>query len=177
LYFAPAPKSGGAPQGISLVTALARIDVRSGKWELVLPDSDRYYDFAFSPDEDYLAYTQYSGLEAEEPSITAGVLSLVDKKEPQQIFILEGVYAGNIIWSPFKPRFVFVIVDPEKGSGVGYLDVATSYIKYALEIAPRDILLLDWGQDNLVSLEEKDWQTNLRSNRSLNPFSGELIGE
>jgi hypothetical protein len=72
---------------------------------------------------------------------------------------------------------VFVIVDPEKGSGVGYLDVATSYIKYALEIAPRDILLLDWGQDNLVSLEEKDWQTNLRSNRSLNPFSGELIGE
>jgi hypothetical protein len=177
LYFAPAPKSGGAPQGISLVTALARIDVRSGKWELILPDSDRYYDFAFSPDEDYLAYTQSSGVEADESSITAGVLSLADKQEAQQVFTLEGVYAGNIVWSPFKPRFVFVVVDPEKGSGVGYLDVATGFIKYALEIAPRDILLLDWGQDNLVSLEEKDWQTNLRANRSLNPFSGELVGE
>src|SRR5215216_5090928 len=53
LYFGPAPKSGSAPDGISMLTALAKIDVRSGKWELVLPDSDRHYDFTFSPDEDY----------------------------------------------------------------------------------------------------------------------------
>ena len=177
LYFAPAPKTGGAPDGISLLTALARIDVRTGKWEPVLPDSERHYDFAFSPDDDYLAYTQSSGADVDEPSITVGAFSLKDKQQPQQRFTLEGTYAGNIVWSPFRPRFVFVTVDPEKGSAVGYVDIATSFIKYALEAAPRDIILSDWGQDNLVSLEERDWETRLRSYRSLNPFSGELIGE
>jgi hypothetical protein len=177
LYFGPAPKSGSAPDGISMLTALAKIDVRSGKWELVLPDSERHYDFAFSPDEDYLAYTQSSGVEAEEQSVRVGILSVVDKQWPHQEYTLAGAYAGNIIWSPFKPRFVFVTVDPEEGSAVGYYDVATNFIKYALEAAPRDILLSDWGQDNLVSLEEKDWGTNLRSYRSLNPFTGELIGD
>jgi hypothetical protein len=102
---------------------------------------------------------------------------VVDKQWPHQEYTLAGAYAGNIIWSPFKPRFVFVTVDPEEGSAVGYYDVATNFIKYALEAAPRDILLSDWGQDNLVSLEEKDWGTNLRSYRSLNPFTGELIGD
>ncbi len=115
LYFAPVPTSGSAPDGISLLTALARIEVRTGKWELVLPDSERHYDFEFSPDQTLLAYTQSSGAQADEPSVTVGVLSLVDKQQPQQVFTLEGVYAGNIIWSPFKPRFVFVTVDPEIG--------------------------------------------------------------
>jgi len=177
LYFAPVPTAGGAPNGISLLTALGRIEVRTGKWEIVLPDSERHYDFEFSPDQDYLAYTQSSGAETDEPSVTLGVLSLVDKQLPQQLFTLEGAYGGNIVWSPFKPRFVFVTVDPEKGSAVGYYDIATTFFKYALPVEPRDIILSDWGRDNLVSLEVKDWETNQRSYRSLNPFSGELIGE
>lgn len=89
---------------------------------------------------------------------------------------MEGAYAGNIIWSPFKPRFVFLIRDPEKGSAVGYYDVATGFSKYALDFQPADILILDWGPDNLVSIEKKDWDTNAKSYRTLNPFSGELIG-
>lgn len=177
LYFAPAPKSGGAPTGISLLTALAKITVKTGKWELVLPDSARHYDFAFSPEDDYLAYTQSSGVDAEEQSVSVGVISLDDKQKPHPVRDLQGAYAGNIIWSPFKPRFVFVIVDPEQGSAVGYYDLATNFIKYALEPAARDIVLSDWGRDNFVSLEERDWETHLRSYRALNPFTGELIGE
>ena len=177
LYFGPAPKSGSAPQGISMLTALARIDVRTGKWELVLPDSDRHYDFTFSPDDNYLGYTQSSGTEADEPSASVGVLSLVDKQWPHQVFNLDAAYAGDIVWSPFKPRFVFVTVDPDRGSGVGYLDVATNFFKYALEVTPRDILISDWGPENLVSLEFKDWNTQQRSYGVLNPFSGDLLGE
>ena len=176
LYFAPAPVSGGAPDGISLLTALAMIDVKTGKWEIVLPDSERHYDFTFSPEQDYLAYTQSSGTEANDPSVTVGVLSLVDRQELQQHYTMDGVYAGNIIWSPFKPRFVFVVTDPAKGAAVGYYDINTSFHKLALEMGPRDIILTDWGRDNMVSLEVKDWETQSRSYQLLNPFSGDLIG-
>lgn len=176
LYFAPAPVSGGAPDGISLVTALAMIDVRTGKWEIVLPDSDRHYDFSFSPEQDYLAYTQSSGAEADQPSVTVGFLPLVDKRQPEHHYTLDGVYAGNIIWSPFKPRFVFVITDPARGAAVGYYDINTTFLKLALEMGPRDIILTDWGPDNMVSLEVKDWETQSRSYRLLNPFSGDLVG-
>ena len=52
LYFAPAPTTGDAPNGVYLFTALGMINVRSGEWKIVLPDSDRHYDFSFSPDDD-----------------------------------------------------------------------------------------------------------------------------
>ena len=176
LYFAPAPMSGGAPPGIYPVSALAMISMRTGKWEYLLPDSDRYYDFAFSPEDDYLAYTQSSGTETDEKTITVGIVNMEDKRIRQE-FTMDGVYAGNIIWSPFKPRFVFVIYDPEQGSAVGYYDVETGFLKHALEARPADILLSDWGLDNLVSLEKKDWDTQSRTYRILNPFTGELIGD
>lgn len=176
LYFAPAPLSGGAPDGISLLTALAVIDAKTGKWDFVLPDSDRHYDFSFSPEEDYLAYTQSSAAGVDDTSVTVGVLSLIDKQQPQQHYTFDGVYAGNIIWSPFKPRFVFVVTDPAKGAGVGYYDIATSFFKLALPLEPRDIILTGWRRDNLVSLEVKDWEMQSRSYALLNPFSGDLIG-
>jgi hypothetical protein len=126
---------------------------------------------------DYLAYTQSSGVEADKPEIIVGIIPMGDKKLPRPFHKMHAAYAGNIIWSPFKPRFVFITYDPDKGSGVGYYDLATDYLKYALEVAPRDIILSKWGRDNLVSLEEKDWLTHLRAYRVLNPFTGELIGE
>lgn len=176
LYFAPAPTTGGAPEGMTLVTALAMINMRSGEWDFLLPDSDRHYDFLFSPEEDYLAYTQSSGMEADERMVTVGVVNMEDIRDRREVN-LDGAYAGNIVWSPFKPRFVFVIHDPEQGSAVGYYDIETGFSKLALEMRPADILLSDWGQDNLVSLEIKDWTTNARTYRSLNPFTGELIGD
>jgi len=177
LFFGPAPKTGSAPEGISMLTALGRIDARSGKWEIVLPDSERHYDFSFSPDDEFLAYTQSSGADVDEPSVSVGIVSLGDQPRPQKLGTLESAYAGNIVWSPFKPRFVFVTMDPEKGSAVGYYDIATNYLKLAMDFTRADILISDWGRDNLVSLEVKDWDTQQRSYRALNPFTGELIGE
>ena len=176
LFFAPAPTSGNAPEGLALVSALAMIDMRTGKWEILLPDSDHQYDFSFSPNDDYLAYTQSSGGLPDEGKVTVGVVSMEDVRQRQQ-YTMDGVYAGNIIWSPFKPRFVFAIQDPQKGSAIGYYDIETSYLKFALDYRPSDILISDWGPDNLVSFEKKDWDTNAKSYRTLNPFTGELIGE
>ena len=175
LYFAPAPTTGGAPEGLYLVSALATIDVRTGEWEILLPESERHYDFSFSPDDDYLAYTQSSGNAVEEPTVSLGVVDMEDPRKRLQ-YTMDGVYAGNFVWSPFKPRFVFVIQDPQMGSIVGYYDIETDFLKHALVAEQTDILLSDWGQDNLVSLEIKDWVTNSRTYRVLNPFSGDLIG-
>jgi hypothetical protein len=175
LYFAPAPTTG-APDGIPRVGALAMISMRTGKWEPLVPEADGDYDFAFSPDNDYLAYTRSGGSDAEERKVTIGIVSMEDTRQRQE-FKMDGVFAGNIVWSPFKPRFVFVISDPDKGSAVGYYDVETGFHKYALETIPADILISDWGPDNLVSLEKKDWSTKAKSYRILNPFTGELIGD
>jgi hypothetical protein len=175
LYFAPAPVSGGAPSGLYLVTALATIDVRSGEWKILLPDSDRHYDFSFSPEEEYLAYTQSSGSQAEEPTVSVGVVSMEDPRERQH-YTMDGMYAGNFIWSPYKPRFVFSVYDPQMGSIVGYYDIETNYLKHALVVEQADVIPLDWGLDNLVSIEIKDWVTKSSTYRQLNPFSGELIG-
>jgi hypothetical protein len=175
LYFAPAPAAGGAPTGLYLVTALATLDVRSGEWDLLLPDSNRHYDFSFSPGDEYLVYAQSSGSLAEEQTITLGIVNMEDPRQRQE-YTMDGVYAGNFIWSPFKPRFVFSIYDPQQGSIVGYYDIETGFLKHAIELEGTDILLLDWGQDNLVSIEVKDRGTSTQTYRQLNPFSGELIG-
>jgi hypothetical protein len=176
LFFAPAPTSGSAPDGIGRIGALATISMKTGKWDLLLPDSKGGYDFSFSPEDDYLAYAESSASDAEERKVTVGVLSMEDPRDRQE-FQMDGVYAGNIVWSPFKPRFVFVVNDPDKGSAVGYFDVETGFHKYALEPIPADLLISDWGPDNLVSLEKKDWDTKEKTYRILNPFTSELIGD
>ena len=172
LYFAPAPSNSNAPAGIYLFTALAMIDVRSGKWEMLLPDSDRYYDFTFSPDEEYLAYTQSSGDLPGDPSVTLGILRLKNKKDQQHM--LAGVFGGNIVWSPFKPRFVFQIQDPENGSSVVYFDIDINTLKYVLRDEQSDPHISSWAENNLVSLQKTDWVTHLKSDWLLNPFTGEL---
>jgi hypothetical protein len=172
LYFAPAPSNSGAPAGIYLFTALAMIDVRSGKWEMLLPDSDRYYDFTFSPDEEYLAYTQSSGDLPGDLSVALGILRLKNKKDQQHM--LDGVFGGNIVWSPFKPRFVFQIQDPESGSSVVYFDIDINTLKYVLRDEQSDLHISSWAENNLVSLQKTDWVTHLKSDWLLNPFTGEL---
>jgi len=173
LYFAPAPSiNSGSPVGIYLFTALAMIDVKSGKWEMLLPDSDRYYDFTFSPDEDYLAYTQSSGDLPGDPSVNVGILRLKNKKGQQHK--LDGIFAGNIVWSPFKPRFVFQIQDPDSGSSVVYFDIDTNTLKYVLRDEQSDLYISSWDENNVVSLQKTDWVTHLKSDWLLNPFTGDL---
>jgi hypothetical protein len=172
LYFAPAPSDSGAPAGIYLFSALAMIEVKTGKWQMLLPDSDHYYDFTFSPDDDYVAYTQSSGDLPGDPSVTVGFLKLKNKKGSQHN--LNGRFAGNIVWSPFRPRFVFQIQDPDNGSSVVYFDVEANRLKYVLRDEQSDFYLSEWDQNNLVSLEQRDWKTRLRSNWLLNPFTAEM---
>lgn len=172
LYFAPAVRDSGAPAGIHLFTALGVIEVRKGKWERLLPDSSRYYDFAFSPKEDYLAYTQSSTDAADEPTVTLGILRLKNLKGEEHD--LDGVHAGNIIWSPFRQRVVFQIRDPEAGSSVVFFDLENGNLKYVLQGERSDLLLTGWDQDNLVALQMKDWTTRRTSYWLLNPFTGAM---
>ena len=175
LYFAPAPVVGGAPSGISLVTALAMIEVKSGKWSIVLPDSDRHYDFTFSPNEEYIAYTQSSGETSDEPSVTLGILRIKNNKV-QQEHTLDEMWAGDIVWSPFKsPRIVFQVRNTETGSSVVFYDFETNALKYVLRGEQADLDLSVWNDaDNTVMLEERDWRMYSRSYWYLNPFTGEL---
>jgi hypothetical protein len=172
LYFAPAPSDSGAPAGIYLFSALAMIEAKTGKWKMLLPDSDHYYDFTFSPDEDYVAYTQSSGNLPGDSSVTLGILTLRNKKVQQHN--LDGVFAGNIVWSPFKPRFVFQIQDPDNGSSIVYFDIETNTLKYVLRNEESDFYMSLWDENNLVSLEKRDWATHLTSDWLLNPFTGEM---
>ena len=172
LYFAPAPADSGAPAGIYLFSALAMIEVKTGKWEMLLPDSDHYYNFMFSPKQDYVAYTQSSGTLPGESSVSAGFLRVKNKKGSEHT--LDGRFAGNIVWSPFRPRFVFQIQDPGNGTSVVYFDVEANRLKYVIQDEQSDFYLSGWDQDNLVSLEQRDWKTRLRSNWLLNPFTAEM---
>jgi len=172
LYFAPAASDSGAPAGIYLFTALAMIEVKSGKWQMLLPDSDHYYDFTFSPDEKFLAYTQSSGDLPGDPSVTLGILRLKNKKDQQHK--LDGVFAGNIVWSPFKSRFIFQIQDPENGSSIVYFDIDTNTLKYVLRDEQSYLYISSWDENNVVSLQKTDWVTHLNSDWLLNPFTGEL---
>ena len=173
LYFAPAPANSGSPPDITLFTALGTINVRSGKWELLLPDSDHYYDFTFSPDDKYLAYTQSSGNLPGDPSVTLGIVGTESKKGQQ--FTLDGVYGGNIVWSPFKYRFIFQTQDPATGSSILYFDMDTNVLKYVLRDEQSDFSIGSWEEENnLVSLRKTDWVTRSTTNWALNPFTGEL---
>ena len=80
LYFAPAPTVGGAGHEILSITAFAMIDGRTGKWTLLLPDSNRYYDFMFAPDYRFMAFTQSSALESDEHYVTVGILRVKNGK-------------------------------------------------------------------------------------------------
>ncbi|MEO5888135.1 MAG: hypothetical protein ABIQ77_10760, partial [Anaerolineales bacterium] len=144
LYFAAVPTESISPAGIHLFTALASINIRTGKWELLLSDSDHYYDFTFSQDEDYLAYTQSSGALPGDPSVTVGFIRVKNKKG-EKFTLKDDVYGGNIVWSPFKPRFVFQTRD-DSGSSIGYFDMETSFLKYVITDEQSDLLITGWGE-------------------------------
>ena len=173
LYFAPAPLRSGAPAGVSIFTAVARIDVKSGVWELLLPDSERYYDFTISPDFEYLAYTQSAGFLPGEPSVVMGILRLKNKKVEEQ-FTLASSFAGNIVWSPYKYRFIFQTQEPEKGSSIAYFDMETRVLKYIIQDEPYDFHISAWGEDNVALLQKTAWLNHSKSDWLLNPFTGEI---
>lgn len=168
LYFAPASYGSGAPVGISLFTSVGVMDVGTGNWEKLLPDSDQFYDFAVSADNMYLAYTQST----DEHSVILAILALKDKQE--QKFTLEGFFGGNIVWSPFKPRFVVQIQDITKGSSIVYFDVDANLLRYVVKEEIGDFYIHYWDENNLVHLQKAAWSDRSVSDLVLNPFTNEL---
>lgn len=168
LYFAPAAYGIGAPIGISRFTAAGRIDVISGEWEKLLQDSDHYYDFSVSADNAYMAYTQSAGND----SVTLSILNLQSRKE--QRFTLDGRHGGNIVWSPFKPRFVFQLQNPAKGSSIVYFDVNENILRYVVREEQSDFYIFYWDENNLVHFQKADWADRAISDWVLDPFANEL---
>lgn len=174
LYFAPTPTTGNAPRDMPLVTALATIDVTTGRWQPLLQESDRHYDFTFSPDDEHIAFTQSSAYDSAEPSVSVGILRLKNKKIDGVQTLRDETFAGDIVWSPYKTRIVFQMRDPE-GSSVVFYDLETRLIKYVLRDEQADLDLSVWNDaDNTVMLETRDWQTRRRSYWHLNPFTGQM---
>ena len=173
LYFAPEANMSEAPIGITLYTAVARIDMETGRWEKILEETKRYYDFAVSNDDTYLAYTQPAETFADNHSVVIRILDL--KNLQQDTFTLDGFIGGNILWSPFTTRFVFQIQDPATGSSIVYYDVKTEVLKYITKDEQTYFQLVSWGEDNLVSVRKIAWFNRTLSDWTLNPFTNELL--
>jgi WD40 repeat protein len=172
-YFAPAPSLSGYPNSMTLFSAFARIDVRSGKWEVLLPDSDRYYDVTFSRNDEYLAYTQSAGELVDNPSVSLGIFRIKNLRDQQIATLRNESYAGNIVWSPFRNRIVFQTRNAE-GSSIVYSDLDLNVVRYILRDEPADFYISAWGRNNLVSLQKTDWVTRAKTDWLLNPFTNEL---
>lgn len=172
LFFAPVAPVFESPVGIDLYTAAARIDMESGVWEMVLNETERYYDFAVSNDDEYLAYTQPVGNFGDNNSVVMSVMNLKNGKETK--YSLDGFVGGNILWSPYTSRFVFQIQDPAKGSSLLYYDVDADVLRYILKEEKDYFHLVSWGEDNLVSLSKTAYFDRAQSDWILNPFTNEI---
>jgi hypothetical protein len=172
LFFAPEAPVFESPVGIHLYSAVARIDMETGVWEMVLNETDRYYDFAVSNDDEYLAYTQPAGNFGDNKSVIMSVMNLKNGHEAK--YSLDGFVGGNIVWSPYTSRFVFQIQDPARGSSLLYYDVNADVLKYILKGERNYFHFLSWGEDNLVSLRKTAFSDRTQSDWVLNPFTNEI---
>lgn len=172
LYFAPEAGLSETPIGIRLYTAVARIDAETGQWEKVLEETRRYYDFAVSSDDAYLAYTQPAGTFADNHSVVITIRNLRNRQEEK--YTLDGYVGGNIVWSPFTARFVFQVQSPGAGSSIVYYDVEAGLLKYILREEQSHVLIDSWGRDNLVAIRKVAWSDRALSGWVLNPFTNEI---
>jgi hypothetical protein len=173
LFFAPEATIFEAPIGVKSYTAVAKIDVETGVWEKVLEETDRYYDFAVSNDDAYLAYTQPVEKFGDNKSVLLSIRNLKNGQEKR--YSLDGFRGGNIVWSPYRTRLVFQIQDPVGGnSALLYYDVDLDVLKYILKETKIDYQIETWGEDNLVSLQKFDWSDRTFSDWVLNPFTHEI---
>ena len=146
--------------------------MESGVWEMVLNETERYYDFAVSNDDEYLAYTQPVGNFGDNNSVVMSVLNLKNGKETK--YSLDGFVGGNILWSPYTSRFVFQVQDLAKGSSLLYYDVNADVLRYILKEEKDYFHLVSWGEDNLVSLSKTAYFDRAQSDWILNPFTNEI---
>lgn len=175
LFFGASSFLGGLPQAssISFFSSAGKINVKTGKWERLFPDPTGRFDFSVSPDDTYVAYAQS---EFEEPFDPLPVrLTILNLQSHQgQTYTLEKTEGGNIVWSPYKERFIFQIRDPKEGSSIVYYDVDADILRYIVKNKKSDFSIQSWLENNLVLIQETDWKTQESSLWYLNPFTNEF---
>jgi hypothetical protein len=175
LFFGASSYLGGVPQAttISSYSTAGKINVTTGKWERLFPDPTGYFDFSISADDTYVAYTRsVQNAQFDSLSVLLTILNL--KNHQQQSYTLDTGFGGNIVWSPHKNRFVFQIYDSAKGSSIAYYDTEAEVLRYILKERRSVFSIQSWREDNLVLIQETDWEKQGTSLLYLNPFTNEF---
>jgi len=176
LFFGASSYLAGVPQAttISFYSTAGKINVITGKWERLFPDPEGYFDFSISADDTYVAFTQLVQDELSDPlSVILTILNL--KNHQQQSYSLGNGVGGNIVWSPYKARFIFQILDVNRGSSIVYYDADVDVLRYIVKEKKVLFSIQSWLEDNLVLIQEKDWQDQNPSLWYLNPFTNEFF--
>lgn len=176
LFFGASSYLGEIPQAIKIssYSTAGKIDVKTGKWERLFPDPAGYFDFSISSDDTFVAYTQsVQNEQSDTLSVRLTVLNLATHQE--QSYTLSTGFGGNIVWSPYEDRFVFQTRDSETGSSIIYYDVGVDLLRYIIKEKKSDFSIQGWQDDNLVFIEETDWENQNASFWHLNPFTNEFF--
>lgn len=175
LFFGASSYLEGVPQPntISFFSTAGKIDVTTGVWERLFPDPAGYFDFSVSPDDIYVAYTESTQKTQGDPStVILTVLHLKNHRE--QKYTLGSGAGGNIVWSPYKERFVFQLRNPNKGSSLAYYDADLDVLRYIVQNEKSDYSIQSWLENNLVLLQKTDPGTGQASFWYLNPFTNQF---
>jgi hypothetical protein len=175
LFFGASSYLGGVPQSteISFYSTAGKINVTTGKWERLFPDPAGYFDFSISSDDMLVAYTQ-STQDEQSDSLSVMLTILNLKNHKQQSYTIGNGFGGNIVWSPYKERFVFQILDLSKGSSIIYYDAEVDVLRYIVKEKRSGFSIQLWLEDNLVLVQETDWENKEPSMWYLNPFTNEF---
>ncbi len=174
LFFGASIFPGETPNSIRRFSSVGVINVNTGKWERLIPDPPYYFDFAISTDARYAAFIGHVSTEQSADDLL--LLTVMDiKKKHKQSYSMAGLIGGNIVWSPYKPRFVFQIQDTDMSSSIVYFDVETGVMRFIIMNEQSDFILSSWLENNLVLVYRGGLSEQGMSEFYLNPFTNELF--
>jgi Tol biopolymer transport system component len=176
LYFGASTYMGGVPLGdeFARFSTAGKINVKTGEWDRLFPDPAYYFDFSVSPDGNYIAFLeQISTEQADNRAVLLNVLDLDNRQ--RKTYTTDGTEGGNIVWSPYKPRFVFVTRDLYNGSYIVFFDVETEVLRYIMKKEMDRLSIGAWLENNLVLVYRTKQMGKTPSELYLNPFTGEQL--
>lgn len=182
LYLASIASYGETSMAQPLFSELGRLEVESGKFEKLVENLDETefgdgvvgstytYDFAISPDDQYIAYVK-SSYQGDKPTVEFAVLTINNLREKEKRTLDKSV-AGNILWSPSSDHLVF-----QADADIAFYDLPTGILRYVVQnVQEYSLLMLDWEpQTNLVQLRKETWYDRVWSYWYLNPFTGQIL--
>jgi hypothetical protein len=175
LFFGASSYLGEAPQPttISFFSTAGKINVKTGKWERLFPDPVGFFDFSLSSDDTYIAYTQ--SVQDKQSSPLSTMLTVLNLKNHRQKSYTVGTgFGGNIVWLPYKGRFMFQVLDLSKGSSIIYYDADLNVLRYLVKEKKAFFSIQSWLDDNRVLIQETDWKNQNPALWYLDPFTNEF---